>query len=95
MIGCVALALTASGILNLLNAFYSFLAAACFVPFVGGIVWKGGSNKGAVAASVVGILVVVLGWIGITMPSLGGFFPCIPSAIAFIVFSLIFPDTKK
>ena len=95
MIGSVALALTASGILNLLNAFYSFLAAACFVPFVGGIVWKGGSNKGAVAASVVGILVVVLGWIGITMPSLGGFFPCIPSAIAFIVFSLIFPDAKK
>lgn len=95
MAGSVTLALSASGILNLLNAFYSFLAAACFVPFVGGILWKPGSGKGAVAASVAGILTVVLGWLGVSMPSLGGFFPCIPSAIAFVVVSLAAPDHKS
>ena len=95
MAGSVGLALSASGILNLLNAFYSFLAAACFIPFVGGIFWKPGSNKGAIAASIVGILTVVLGWAGVSMPSLGGFFPCIPSAIAFVVVSLIAPDPKS
>lgn len=89
-----ALALSASSILNLLNSFYSFLAAACFVPFVGGILWKKGTGKGAVAASLVGVATVVLGWIGVPMPSLGGFFPCIPSAIAFILVSLFVPDKK-
>lgn len=95
MVVSVALALSASSILDLLNAFYSFLAAACFVPFVGGILWKQGSNKGAVAASVVGVLTVVSGWAGVSVPSLGGFFPCIPSAAAFLIVSLIFPDSKK
>ena len=37
----------------------SFLAAACFVPFVGGALWKGGTTKGAVASSVVGMATVV------------------------------------
>ncbi|HAE80756.1 MAG TPA: hypothetical protein DCG70_04210 [Lachnoclostridium sp.] len=92
MILGVYLALNAGSILDMLNMFYSFLAAACFVPFVGGILWKQGSGKGAIAASLVGIAVVVLGWLGVAMPSLGGFFPCIPSAIAFVIGSLIAPD---
>ena len=90
----VVLALTASSILDLLNSFYSFLAAACFVPFVGGILWKKGTAKGAIAASLIGALCVVLGWIGVPMPSLAGFFPCIPGAIAFVLISLLFPDKK-
>lgn len=92
MVGGVALALNAGSILDMLNAFYSFLAAACFVPFIGGLLWKKGSGKGAIAASIVGIATVVLGWLGISLPSLGGFFPCIPGAIAFVVVSLIAPD---
>jgi len=91
----VALALSASSILNLLNAFYSFLAAACFVPFVGGILWKKGSAKGAVAASLVGVLCVVLGWVGVPLPSLGGFFPCIPGLIAYVIVSLAAPDKAQ
>jgi len=38
---------------------------------------------------------VVLGWLGVSLPSLGGFFPCIPSAIAFVIVSLIAPDKAK
>ena len=47
------LALVSSSILNVLNNSYAFLAAACFVPFVGGVAWKKGNAKGAVAASLV------------------------------------------
>ena len=47
------LALSSGSILGLLNSVYSFLAAACFVPFVGGIVWKKADAKSAIAASVV------------------------------------------
>lgn len=95
MVGGCALALNAGSILDMLNAFYSFLAAACFVPFIGGLLWKKGSAKGAIAASVVGIATVVLGWLGVSLPSLGGFFPCIPGALAFVIVSLIAPDKAQ
>ena len=91
----IVLAMSANSILNVLNAFYSFIAAACFIPFVGGVLWKKGSGKGAVAASVVGVATVVLGWLGVSMPSMGGFFPCIPGVIAFVIVSLICPDKNK
>lgn len=94
MVAGVYLALNAGSILDMLNSFYSFLAAACFVPFVGGIVWKKGTSKGAIAASMLGIATVVLGWLGVSLPSLGGFFPCIPGAIGFVVVSLLAPDKE-
>ena len=87
------LALSSGSILGLLNSVYSFLAAACFVPFVGGIVWKRADARSAIAASVVGVLTVLISWIpGVTFP-LGniipsGLFPIIPSAIAFILVGL-------
>lgn len=92
MFTSTALALSASSILGLLNSVYSFLAAACFVPFVGGVAWKGGTTKGAVAASVVGVITVIISWFGVTFP-LGnmipaGIFPIIPSAVAYILVSL-------
>lgn len=92
MFTSTALALSASSILGLLNSVYSFLAAACFVPFVGGVAWKGGTTKGAVAASIVGVITVIISWFGVTFP-LGNMipasiFPIIPSAVAYILVSL-------
>ena len=92
------LALTSGSILGLLNSVYSFLAAACFVPFVGGIVWKRADAKSAIAASIVGVLTVLISWIpGVTFP-LGniipsGLFPIIPSAVAFILVGLFTGNT--
>lgn len=90
------LALSSGSILGLLNSVYSFLAAACFVPFVGGIIWKRADARSAIAASVVGVLTVLISWIpgvvfpfGNIIPS--GLFPIIPSAIAFFLVSLILP----
>ncbi|MCB6608014.1 sodium:solute symporter family protein [[Clostridium] symbiosum] len=93
MFTSTALALSASSILGLLNSVYSFLAAACFVPFVGGVAWKRGTATGAVAASIVGVATVLISWIpgmvfplGNIIPS--GIFPIIPSAVAYIIVSL-------
>ncbi|MEG1575754.1 MAG: sodium:solute symporter family protein, partial [Clostridium sp.] len=88
-----ALALSASTILGLLNSVYSFLAASCFVPFVGGVLWKRGTAMGAVAASVAGIATVLISWIpGMVFPLSNiipsSIFPIIPSAIAYIIVSL-------
>lgn len=85
------LALSSSSILGLLNSVYSFLAAACFVPFVGGVFWKGGNANGAVAASIAGIATVLVSWAGVSFP-MASVFPIVPSAIAYIVVSLL---TKK
>ena len=94
------LALSSGSILGLLNSVYSFLAAACFVPFVGGIVWKKADAKSAIAASVVGVLTVLISWIpGVTFP-LGniipsGLFPIIPSAMAFILIGLFTGSSNR
>lgn len=82
------LALSSSSILGLLNSVYSFLAAACFVPFVGGIFWKKGNSIGAAAASIVGVATVLISWSGISFP-VPTVFPIITSGIAYIIGSLM------
>ena len=98
MATATALALSASSILGLLNSVYSFLAAACFVPFVGGLAWKRGTAAGAVAASIVGVATVLISWTGVVFPfgSIipAGIFPVIPSAIAYIIVSLCSKNTE-
>lgn len=68
MFASTALALSASTILSLLNSVYAFLAAACFVPFVGGVFWKRGNTQGAVTASIVGVATVLISWTGVAFP---------------------------
>ncbi|MCQ2603591.1 MAG: sodium:solute symporter family protein [Spirochaetia bacterium] len=88
----VIMALHATAILDVLNIFYSFLAAACFVPFIGGILFRKASALGASASSVAGIICVTLDCLGVPVPSVGGLFPCIVGAVVFVAVSLIKPD---
>lgn len=92
MFTSTALALASSSILGLLNSVYAFLAAACFVPFVGGVLWKRGNATGAAAASIVGVITVVVTDLGVTLPGSGvipgAILPIIPSAIAYVIVSL-------
>lgn len=89
------LALSASSILGVLNSAYSFLAASCFVPFVGGVFWKRGNAIGAAASSLVGVVTVLITNMGFTLPGSGiipgAILPIIPSAIAYVVVSLVTP----
>ncbi len=87
MFTSTALALASSSILGLLNSVYSFLAAACFVPFVGGALWKRGTTHGAVAASIAGVITILVSWTGVTFP-FPSVFPILPSAIVYVVVSL-------
>lgn len=93
MLVSTILAISASSILGLLNSVYAFLAASCFVPFVGGVFWKGGTAKGAVAASIAGLITVVVSWMGVNYP-LPVIFPIIISAIAYIIVSLATKQDK-
>ena len=92
MFTSTVLALASSSILDLLNSVYAFLAASCFVPFVGGVLWKRGNATGAAAASIVGVITVVITNLGVTLPGSGiipdAILPIIPSAIAYVIVSL-------
>ena len=88
----VILALGSGSILGVLNKCYTFISATCFVPFVGGVLWKKGSAAGAIASAIVGAVTVILGWCGVPFPSWGGFFPCVPGLVSFIIVSLLRPQ---
>ena len=82
-------ALQFTDILDLLNAMYTFCAACCFAPFIGGLFWKGATANGAIASSIVGFIYIVLNLAGlippITILSICSF---IPGGIAFVIVSL-------
>ena len=90
----VILALGSSSILGIINKVCTFIAATCLVPFIGGVLWKKGSAAGAVVSAIVGAVVVILGWCGVPFPSWGGFFPCVPGLVAFIIVSLLRPQKE-
>lgn len=87
-VSCVLIALYADSIIGLLCATYIFIGAACLIPFLGGIVWKKGNAKGAVASSIVGVFFCLLDMVGIISPTYESLFPLIPALIAYVVVSL-------
>lgn len=89
---CVLIALFSDSIIGLLTSTYTFIGAACLIPFLGGILWKGATAKGAVASSIFGVFFCVLDMIGIISPTYESLFPLVPALIAFVAISLV---TKK
>ena len=85
---CVLIALFADSIIGLLTATYTFIGAACLIPFLGGILWKGANAKGAVASSVAGVFFCLLDMVGIINPTYESLFPLVPALIAFVIVSL-------
>ena len=93
LLSALVLALTVDNMLSLFSSCYAFLAAACFVPFVGGALWKGGTTKGAVSSSVVGMLTVVAIWCGLKVP-MAGVFPILPAAVTYVAVSLFTKEER-
>lgn len=56
----LGIALLADNIVDLLVSCCAFVAAGSFAPFMGGLLWKGGTRTGAVAAAVTGIVFMTL-----------------------------------
>lgn len=97
VVGCVVLylALNAKEIISMLSYAYTFLCAGTLVMFVGGIFWGKATRAGAVSAAVVGIFFVVLyKFCGVNLPY-SSVFPILPSAIAFVVVSLLTQSQMK
>jgi SSS family solute:Na+ symporter len=87
--GIIALiiAISSSSIVGLLSFTYTILVGASFVTMVGGLLWKNGNSKGALASSIVGVLFVLLNRWGI-LPLYHSILAVIPSAVAYVIVSL-------
>ena len=83
------LSLQFTNIISLLSSTYTFLSACCLVPFVGGLFWRGGTARGAVASSVVGLILVVLSLTKILVLPLLDLTPVAIALVVYVVVSLL------
>ena len=84
----IFLALRMRDIIQLLALGYSLLTAGCLVPFVGGLLWKRGTTRGALVSAFVGMSASAansLGMISLPYPSISA---VLLSALLYMLVSL-------
>lgn len=91
-IGIAVVALLVSlqftSIISLLNSVYAFICACAATPFLGGLFWKRGTSKGALASVLVGFVVVLLHLTGIISLPLADLTPTLIAAVVYVIVSL-------
>lgn len=85
----IFLALWMDDIIQLLSMGYSLLAAGCLVPFLGGIVWKGGTGTGALAGAGVGMAASLASSLGLIQLPYASITSVLLSLVAYVVCSLL------
>ena len=88
----VLIALVMDDIIQVLSAGYSLTTAGCLVPFLGGLLWKRGSTRGAVAASLTGMAACLADFFGL-IPLPYASLTCLAlSALVYLAVSPLTPD---
>ena len=85
----IGVALMFNNILSLLSMAYTILTSGCLVPFVGGLLWKRGTAKGALASTIAGIVCALLISFGFFTPPYSSVFPVLPAVIVYFAVSLL------
>lgn len=85
----IGVALMFNNILSLLSMAYTILTSGCLVPFVGGLLWKRGTAKGALASAIAGIVCALLISFGFFTPPYSSVFPVLPAVIVYFAVSLL------
>lgn len=83
------IALNFDSIVGLLSAALTFMTSSCLVPFIGGLIWKRATSKGASVAAVVGFAFYTLEFLGIFVLPYSGITILLPGLITFIAVSLM------
>ena len=91
----LVLSLQFDNIISLLSSTYVFLTACCLVPFIGGLFWKKGTAKGAVASSVVGLILVTLSLTKILVLPLLDLTPIVIAVVIYVIVSLLDKEGQK
>lgn len=93
MVIALVLSFTSNDIISVLSKGYSLFVSGAVVPLLAGRAWKKTSSIGAFAAMVTGSAFAFMNLMGIiSLPT--PLISLIPSAIAAVVFSLVFPDKE-
>lgn len=58
-------ALRMTGVLNVISLAYTFTSAGCLVPFIAGVLWKKGTEKGAIWSAIIGVAFALCGSFGL------------------------------
>ena len=91
----LVLSLQFDNIISLLSSTYVFLTACCLVPFIGGLFWKHGTAKGALASSVIGLILVTLSLTKLLVLPLLDFTPIIIAVVVYVIVSLLDKEGQK
>ena len=91
----VVVALMFDNIINLLSMAYTILTSGCLIPFVGGLLWKKGTAKGALASAAMGIVCALMISFGIFAPPYASVFPVLPAAVVYVVVSLLTQEKQN
>lgn len=90
----VLIAVAMDNIIKLLSLGYTFITAGCLIPFVGGILWRGGNAKGAVASAVTGIAFVLLDAVKLIQMPFISVTSLVPSMIVYVAVSILTRGSK-
>lgn len=71
------------------------MTACCFALFIGSLYWKKGTAKGAVAGSVVGLILVTLSLTKILILPLRDLTPVVIAVVIYVIVSLSGKEGRK
>ena len=88
----VFLALRLNDIIQILSVGYGLVSSGCLVPFLGGLLWKRGSAKGALLSAAVGMLATLADAFAVIRLPYACLTSILLSAVAYIIGSLLFKN---
>ncbi len=88
----ILLALRMNDIIKVLSMGYSLISAGCLVPFLGGVLWKGGTSRGALTGSFVGMGACLADALGLFPLPYAGLSCILLSAAAYVVGSVLWKN---
>jgi len=98
VLACVAgvvIALKMNDILKVLALSHALTSSGCLIPFLGGMLWKGATTKGALSAAFAGMTAIILDTLGIVDIPFACITAVLLSLVVFVVVSLLTREAKE
>lgn len=88
----ILLALRMNDIIQVLSMGYSLISAGCLVPFLGGVLWKNGTSRGALTGAFVGMGACLADTLGLLHLPYAGLSCIVLSAAAYVAASILWKN---
>ena len=90
----VLLALWMNDIIQVLSMGYSLIAAGCLAPFLGGVLWRGGSSRGALIGAFAGMGACLADFLGMIQLPYASLSCILISAAAYVAGSILWNESQ-